>query len=121
MKKTTILIVLCACLFFVGIAGSLFVWNRPHGAWVEILQDDEVIHRINLSEAEDQLIEIEYNGRINTVQIENHRIKMSGADCPDHTCINMGWLDSAVPIVCLPNHLVIRFASLQDEADVIVQ
>lgn len=45
---------------------------------------------------------------------------MLEAECPDHTCINMGWLDSAAPIVCLPNRLVIRFAGADDNLDVIV-
>ncbi|MER2149274.1 MAG: NusG domain II-containing protein, partial [Ruminococcus sp.] len=33
------------------------------------------------------------------------------ADCPDKTCVRMGWLNrAAMPVVCLPHHLVIEFA-----------
>ena len=102
------MIILCAAIFVMGLVGSLFLLNRPHGTWIEIVQDNEVLYRLNLADAEDQTIEIEYEGRVNIVQIENHKVRMLEADCPDYTCINMGWLDSSMPIVCLPNHLVIQ-------------
>ena len=39
------------------------------------------------------------------------KIRVSEADCPDKTCVRMGWLNSAaMPVVCLPHHLVIGFA-----------
>ena len=38
-------------------------------------------------------------------------------ECPDHTCVEMGWLNSETPIVCLPNHLLIRFAKHSGEVD----
>ena len=57
---------------------------------------------------------------MNIVQIENHKVRMLEADCPDHTCINMGWLDSSMPIVCLPNHLVIQFADRGSDIDAVV-
>lgn len=70
---------------------------------------------------ENQIIEVEYEGRTNQIQVENGKIRVSKADCPDNTCVHMGWLDSAVPIVCLPNHLIIRFTEIPDEIDGIVQ
>ena len=116
-----VLIFLCGAIFLVGILESAWVLNRPHGTWVEIVQDGAVIERLDLSQAEDQTMEVEYNGRINTIQIENNRIRVSEADCPDHTCINMGWLDSSLPIVCLPNHLVIQYADQETDTDVLVR
>lgn len=109
-----------ALLLLVGIVGSLLVFRRPDTELVEIVQDEEVLHRINLSQAEDQIIKVEYEGRVNKIEIKHHQIHMLEAECHDHTCINMGWLDSAAPIVCLPNHLVIRFAGADDDLDVIV-
>lgn len=109
-----------ALLLLVGIVGSLLVFRRPDTELVEIVQDGEVLHRINLAQAEDQTIRVEYEGRVNGIEIKDHQIHMLEAECPDHTCINMGWLDSAAPIVCLPNHLVIRFAGADDNLDGIV-
>jgi hypothetical protein len=43
--------------------------------------------------------------------IEDGEICVSSAECPDKTCVKMGKLRSeSLPIVCLPNHLIIRFA-----------
>ncbi len=104
-------------IFLAGIAGSLWIWLAPHGQTVEILQDDKVLYTIDLTGQEDRIIQVEYEGRTNTVQIQNGRIRVLEADCPDHTCVRMGWLDSAAPIVCLPNHLVIRFTGLHETVD----
>lgn len=120
MSKHKLLIILCAAIFIIGLVGSFFLLNRPHGTWIEIVQDNEVLYRLNLTDAEDQTIEIEYESRVNIVQIENHKVRMLEADCPDHTCINMGWLDSSMPIVCLPNHLVIQFVDANAEIDMVV-
>ena len=47
---------------------------------------------------------------INTIAVENGEVRVAAADCPDQTCVKMGALRSrALPIVCLPHHLTIRF------------
>lgn len=119
--KNKILIGICALLFLLGVTGSVWVLTRPHGTTVQITQNGVVLYRFDLSTAKDQTIDIAYNGRINTVQIENGRIRMLAADCPDHTCVHMGWLESgALPIVCLPNRLVIEFTDADSSLDAIV-
>lgn len=120
--KNKILIGICIGIFLIGLVGSIWQLSRPHGTYVQIVQDGTVLYRFDLSEAKDQTIDVEYDGRINTVQIENGRIRMVSADCPDHTCIHMGWLESdALPIVCLPNRLIIEFAAANSDVDGIVQ
>lgn len=94
----------------------------PHGTQVNIVQDGKVLYTFNLAVTQDQILEIEYEGRINTVQIEDGRIRMLEAECPDKTCVHMGWLDSkAMPIVCLPNHLSIEFADSEDDVDAVIR
>lgn len=122
MKRYKILIGICVVIFLLGIAGSLWALCTPHGTWINIVQDGTVLYTFDLTSAEDQTLEIEYKGRINTVQIEKGRIRMLDADCPDQICVHMGWLDSsAMPIVCLPNHLVIEYADSEDEVDTVVR
>ena len=87
-----------------------FMMKPSRQSDVEIMQEDSVLYRINLSECEDQTFLIVYEGRKNVIQTLNGRIRILEADCPDHTCVRMSWLRSdALPIVCLPNRLVIRF------------
>ncbi len=116
-KKHIIFFFLCAAIFASGVLGCIGVLNRPHGTMVEIVRDNEVLYQFDLVQAEDQIIEFEYEGRSNTIEIRDHQIHMLKADCPDKTCVHMGWLDSAAPIVCLPNHLVIQFSDGSEDLD----
>lgn len=116
-RRVRILLIAVAVIFLAGVAGSLFVLNAPHSQVVQIVQDGRVLYTFDLSRQDDRTIQVEYDGRSNSVQIQDGRIRMLEADCPDHTCVQMGWLDSTAPIVCLPNHLVIEFASSQDSVD----
>lgn len=109
--------ILVESLLLVGILGSILVLRRPDTNLVEIVQDGRVLYQLDLAQMEDQTIEVEYEGRINTIEIKDHQIHMLEAECPDHTCVNMGWLDSAAPIVCLPNHLVIQFSGSTEDTD----
>ena len=122
MKNIKIWFVLFAVVLAVGIIGSVLVLQKSESSIVEIVQDGEVIYRLDLSEyKEAETIEIAYDGGKNTVLIENGQICMSHADCPDQTCVKMGWLKSAsLPIVCLPHHLVIQYAENDDTVDGIV-
>ena len=45
----------------------------------------------------------------NTVQVDQGRIRIAEADCPDQICVNQGWISNgAVPIICLPHRLMIE-------------
>ena len=109
--------VLLGIILLVGIVGSILVYRRPDTAIVEVVQDGQMLYRFDLSQEEDGIMEVEYEGKVNKIEIRDHQIHMLEANCPDQTCVNMGWLDSSAPIVCLPNHLVIRFAESSSELD----
>lgn len=110
IKKIKIIIICVCILFIIGVIGSVIVLKPSESRKAEIVQDGKIIYTFDLSETENQSIKIEYKGSSNTVTIENGEIFISSAECPDKTCVNMGKLKSEnLPIVCLPNHLVIRF------------
>lgn len=122
MSKQKFLIWVCAVIFLLGIAGSTWLLLAPHGTQVNIVQDGTVLYAFDLDTAKDQTLEIEYKGRINIVQIENGKIRMLEAECPDNTCVHMSWLSSrAMPIVCLPNHLSIEYAGTEDDVDAVIR
>lgn len=117
MKSKKLWIAVCILIFVIGIIGSLWLIFKPHGQTVHIIQDGEVLYTIDLERSDDRIIEVEYQGRKNIIQIQDHQICVMDAECPDHTCVKMGELKSnAAPIVCLPNKLVIQFAE-SDEID----
>lgn len=116
--KNKILILICVLIFFIGIIGSLFVLFSPKKSTVKIKRDNEVLYSFDLSTAEDTVFEIPYGDSSNTVEIKDGKIRVKSAECPDKTCVEMGWLNSSsMPIVCLPNHLIIEFAD-ESETDV---
>lgn len=99
-----------AAIMVIGIVGSILVLTAQPKNTVRIVSDGEALYTIDLSTAEDTTLTIEHDGHHNTVEIKDSKIRVKEADCPDKTCVKMGWLsNAAMPIVCLPHHLVIEF------------
>ena len=97
--KIKVLIAAAALIFVIGIACSIFVLCSPSKSIVNIVRDSS-----------------------NTVEIKDGKIRVSEAECPDKTCVRTGWLSfSAMPIVCLPNHLIIEFADENSEIDALAE
>ena len=56
---------------------------------------------------------------VNVLEVEQGRIRMLYANCPDGTCIRQGWNSGGItPIVCLPNRVVVTFDGTGSGADV---
>ena len=120
MKHRRFLIAVVVLLLLAGIAGSLWMMRPQERMQVEIVQDGAVLYRLDLSQEENRTFPVEYEGRTNLIEIQNHQIRVLEAECPDQTCVHMDWLgDNGLPIVCLPNHLVIQFVQESAELDVI--
>lgn len=118
MKNLKLWIALCVAILCIGVFGSFWVMNKPNGTIVEVVQDGAVLYTLDLSKYhEPKTIEIAAEEGHNTILIENGRICISHADCPDHVCVQSGWLSSSLPIVCLPHRLVIRFS--EDNGDLV--
>ena len=92
---------------------TLRFWDS--GSTVNIICDGKVLYTIDLSKEPDREITVEYEGRKNIITIKSGRIRVTYADCPDHYCISQGWGEegSLLPIICLPNRLVIEPADSQ--------
>ena len=113
--KIKTIAVIIALIFILGVTGSIAVLSSSPTEKVSIISDGEVVRVIDLTTAADTSFDISYHGHVNTVEIKDHRVRVSSADCPDHTCVDMGWLhSSAMPIVCLPHHLVIEYSPDDD-------
>lgn len=111
-KQLKILLIVMAVILLAGIIGTYIVLRPAESRTVEIVQDGTVLYTLDLASAEDQEIVITSSeGSTNTVTIENGEICISHAECPDQTCVKTGVLYSeSLPIVCLPNKLIVRFS-----------
>lgn len=106
-----LLIGIAAGIFVVSLGISLWILRPSDSKVVDIVSDGEILYTIDLAQAENQELVISYHGSSNTVKIENGEIWVQEAECPDRTCVKMGKLSSeSLPIVCLPNRLIIRYA-----------
>ena len=56
---------------------------------------------------------------VDTIKVvEGGRVRVSQADCPDQVCVNQGWIsDGTVPIVCLPNQLIVQIEGGGNQLD----
>ena len=114
--------VILLLLVLVGAACAAFVLLRPAGtgAAARITLDGELVEEIDLSAVtEPYTFTVEGPGGFtNTIQVEHGRIRVLEAGCPDQVCVNQGYIsDGTVPIVCLPNRLVIEIVGGGDSLD----
>ncbi|MGN0594955.1 MAG: NusG domain II-containing protein [Hominimerdicola sp.] len=110
-NKIKVILIITIIIFVLGGIGTYFVFKPSERRMVEIVQDGTVLYTFDLETAENMDYEIiSENGSKNIVTITDGEICISYAECPDHTCVKMGNLYSEnLPIVCLPNKLIIRF------------
>ncbi len=112
-KQSKIILLITAAAFLAALLCSAWVLRQSPRSLVEIVQDGTVIQTVDLSTAEDMTIRIDSPDKnsYNIIEISDGKICVSEAACPDQTCVHMGVLKSDnLPIVCLPNKLIIRFA-----------
>lgn len=120
--KIKILIAVAALIFLLGVAGSIWVLNAPQKSMVQIKSGGKVLYTLDLSRESDRVFTVKTEKGENEIAIEGGRICVRSADCPDKTCVRMGWLSSAaMPIVCLPHDLVIAFADADGAVDAVAR
>lgn len=118
--KIKILIAVAAVIIAAGVAGSIFVLNSPKTNTVTVKSCGKTVCTLDLSLEPDRCFDVKCEGGVNTIEIKDGRIRVKSADCPDKTCVNMGWLESsAMPVVCLPHDLIIEFAGDGGEVDAV--
>ena len=116
-KGIKILIAAIALIFTLSVIAIVLGTKKSDSTCVEIVQNNRLIYRFDLSQEENRIFRIESSdGGWNEIKIENGEISITDADCPDKTCVKTGVLRSEnIPIVCLPHKLVIRFADKENE------
>ena len=115
-KSTKFWMVLIGVLLVAAVAGMLVIQSlREEGAQVVITWNGEVDGTYSLEEDRTFVFEGE-NGGYNVVTIENGMVFMAEANCPDQICVKHKPLnETADPIVCLPNSLVVKVITDETE------
>jgi len=110
--KSRFWLLILAALLLVCVALSLWLlWPAGPAAQAEIWSDGVLVKTVSLTTDDTFPVESKYG--TNTVTVRNGKIAVTQASCPDHYCMERGFCDSGVQIVCLPNRLVIKFVGEQ--------
>lgn len=84
-------------------AGYLLLSGGRAGEMVRVYRAGEVLWESPLHR--DGVFQAPHN----RVEVAGGRVRVSQADCPDQVCVHQGWIaDGRVPIVCLPNQLIVQ-------------
>lgn len=108
-RSTKVWLLVVGLLLIVGLIGMFLVRAaREEGAQVLITWNDQVQGTYPLNEDQSLVFEDE-NGQRNVVTIRDGAVLMEEASCPDQICVRHAPTDqTADPIVCLPNRLVVE-------------
>lgn len=121
-NRVIILVSVLAVILIASIATVLYMQNASTtGNYAYIYQNDKLIKTIDLSQVTEsyQLTIENENGGKNVIEIRPGSIGVVEASCPDHLCMNMGFIsNSLMPVTCLPNHLVIRVDSKKNSTGI---
>lgn len=109
------LILICLILFL-SIASIIFInrerFQRTTGEkTVLIYQQEELLESVPL----DKNTFIDILGKRMQVEIRDGRVRMDRSDCPQHICVNTGWIKySGQTIVCVPNKVLVEIKSPEE-------
>lgn len=121
MNKTTRLILAGLLLVMAASAVFLLLSGEEEGRPVaRITVNGVIVNEIDLTDVnEPYSFTVDGPGGFsNTIQVEPGRIRVSEAGCPDQVCVHQGYIsDGTVPIVCLPNQLIIEIIGGGDSLD----
>ena len=115
-KSTKFWVVLIGVILVAAVAGILVIQSvREEGAQVVITWNGQVEGTYPLDEDQTFVFDGE-SGGYNVVTIEDGFVFMEEANCPDQICVKHKPLNqTADPIVCLPNSLVVKVITNETE------
>ena len=110
MNKTAKLILAALLLSVLGSVAWLIFYNGGVDHPIVIIEvDGEVYYKADMREVDGIFPISTPNGGENRVYIQDDLVFMESANCPDQLCVKQGVItDNTVPIVCLPNRVIVR-------------
>ena len=112
MKNKTWLLLLGGILALCVLFSIPLLLPGKAATHAEILSDNRLVETVDLRI--DQSFTVESQWGINVITVQDGKIAVTEATCPDHYCMHRGYCNSGSKIVCLPNRLVIRFVGTQE-------
>lgn len=121
MKKTLFISVsIIVVLAVASVCAILFMNKETVKPVAEIYSEGELIYSIDLNNVGEpyQITVTDLNDGENIIEVRKGEIGVVHADCPDKTCINMGFTgSSSLRIICIPHKLEIKIIDGQTHLD----
>ena len=109
MRSSRFWVIILGGVLVVSLAASFALGLTPAERGLVYL-DGVLVERFDLTGFSYRSFMVEGESGYNVIEVEDGRVRVSDADCPNGYCVRQGWVTGgAVPIVCLPNRLLIRF------------
>lgn len=105
--KTWVLLLFALFLVLSGVVAWQYLGAKPAGT-AQVWADGELVRTLDLSVDGEYRIETDRGWNVLTVQ--DGKLAVTAASCPDGDCVRCGSRNADPPIVCLPNRLSIRFS-----------
>lgn len=102
-----VLIITILCFSMIS---AMSFWSKKDRKAVFIYKNDRLWGEYPINE--DRIVQIDAHNRI---MISDGRVAMIEADCPDHRCVKQGF-SSKLPIICMPNRVMIEIKESEQEA-----
>ena len=111
------IIISIGVILIICVALNVYIFNyKLDNVTADVYRNGELIKSLDLSDDCEFVITGDYGE--NTVTVRHGQICISHADCRDQICVNQGWISNGVvPIVCLPNKIVIEIETDNSDAD----
>ena len=117
-KITATVIAFIIVISSIGVFAYMNIVKGNHHI-AEIKQDGKIIRTIDLDKVDTpEEIKIANKDGYNVIRIENGRIRIIDADCPDKLCVKTGWINEpGQSVICLPHKLIIKIQGGTKEVD----
>lgn len=110
MKKNerifvVLLLVISMCIWF------FFAFFRKKSNYIQVVdQEGKIILKVKLIIDGDYLLQGKQGNAY--LQVKEGKYRLHNVDCPDKRCEDIGWVNSSayVPIICLPNGLLVELS-----------
>lgn len=109
MKKKDLILI--GVILLAALAGlGIIRWTQQDGTQAVVTVDGKEVYRTDISK--DQTYKIPVKHGTNVMKIQDGKVTMSEADCPDQICRNHADISkTGETIVCLPHKAVIEVTS----------
>ncbi len=117
--RTKLILALLIGAVAVSAAVLLLQGRGTRAPVARITRDGVLLEEIDLTKTQAPFSFLLEDGRgRNLISVEQGRIRVSEADCPDQICVDQGWIsDGTAPIVCLPHRLMIQIVGGEEGLD----